>query len=82
MGDARNQLAYRCHLLGVHEFGLQHGRVGDVGHYHHDAGDGPLLITHGAEIDGKLAQPAVATVDLQVKIVYLMTGHGGIESIA
>ena len=36
---AGDQLSDGGHLLGVHQLGLQHGRVGDIGHHDNDRGD-------------------------------------------
>ena len=39
MRHAGNKLADGGHFFRVHQLGLDHGRVGDIGHQDHDAGD-------------------------------------------
>src|ERR1039458_2981488 len=43
VGDAGDQLSNGRHFLGVHEFGAQHGGVGNVGHHYYDAADPAIL---------------------------------------
>ena len=45
---AGNQLAKRGHFFGVHQFGVQVGRIGDVGHHDYNAVDVALLVAHRA----------------------------------
>ena len=69
------------HLFRVDQLGLQHGGVGDVGHHDHDAGDDALLIAHGTEVDGELADPAIAAQDLQIEVVDVVSGERGVEGV-
>ena len=79
MSHTGDELAHRSHFFGVQELGLQQCCIRDVGHHYHDARDGSGLITHRAQIHGELSQPAVASHDLQIQIVYLMARHRGIQ---
>ena len=82
MGHSGDELADRRHFFGVHEFGLQHGRIRNVSHYDDDAGHGSLLIAHRAEVDGKLAQAPIPAEDLQIEIVYLLARDSVVEGVA
>ena len=76
---ARNELSDGRHLLGVHELGLQHGGIGDVGHHHDHRSDLVILVAHGAEIDGELADVSVAKKNRKLEIVDLMAGKSGVQ---
>ena len=65
----------------MHQLGLQGGGVGNIAHHHHDAGHGPLLVPHGAQIDRELAHAAIATQNLQVEIVHLLAAEDRVEGL-
>ena len=51
VSHAGNKLTERGHFLSVHQLCLQVGGFGHVGHYHDDAVNLPLIVTHGTQAD-------------------------------
>ena len=81
MSDAGDELPDRCHFFGVNEFAAQFGGVSDVGHDHHDAVDVALLVAHGAEVDGELADIAIPARDVEFQVIDLHAAQSGLERI-
>src|SRR5438270_2004916 len=79
MRHARDELAYGGHLLRVHQLGLNHRGIGNVGHEHYHAGDLATIVAHGTEVYGKFALRAIAAGDHQLQIVRLQAMQAGVE---
>ena len=77
MGDAGDELSNRSHFFGVNQFVAQLGGIRNVGHDHDDAVDIVLLVAHGAEVDGEMADMAVAAHDLHFQIIDLSPAQNG-----
>src|SRR5258708_15824130 len=79
VGHAGDKLAHRSHLLRVHQFGLDHGGIGNVRHQHHHAADVAAFVAHGTQVDGELARGAVAAHNHQVQVVCLQAMQAGLK---
>ena len=64
----------------MHQLGLKHGGICNVGHHDHDAGDLTLFVAHGTQVDGELPHPAVVEHDGQLQVIYLLSCQGRFQS--
>src|ERR1043166_3504788 len=80
MGHAGDKLADGSHFFRVHQLGLDHRSVGDIGHQHHHAADLAAIVAHGTQVHRELALGAIAARDHQLQVVRLQTVRAAVES--
>ena len=82
MGNSGDELPDSSHLLGMHQLGTKHGRIGNVRHDCNNTADPAIFTADRAEINGELPTDAIAANQRHIEIIDLFTARYGRQCLA